>query len=65
MYNDVFGVINDLLVTRLGLLETKIAWLANPATGAAGDYCGGCLEDHAVYGAAAAGGLAGDPRRYL
>jgi trehalose/maltose transport system permease protein len=31
MYNDVFGVINDLLVTRLGLLDTKIAWLANPS----------------------------------
>lgn len=30
MYNDVFGVINDLLVTRLGLLSEKIAWLANP-----------------------------------
>lgn len=29
MYNDVFGVINDLLVTRLGLLQTKIAWLAD------------------------------------
>jgi trehalose/maltose transport system permease protein len=31
MYNDVFGVINDLLVTRLGWLPTKIAWLAIPA----------------------------------
>jgi trehalose/maltose transport system permease protein len=31
MYNDVFGVINDLLVTRLGWLDTKIAWLASPA----------------------------------
>jgi trehalose/maltose transport system permease protein len=30
MYNDVFGVVNDLLVTRLGLLPEKIAWLANP-----------------------------------
>lgn len=30
MYNDVFGVINDLLVTRLGVLDTKIAWLASP-----------------------------------
>jgi trehalose/maltose transport system permease protein len=30
MYNDVFGVINDLLVTRLGLLSTKIAWVADP-----------------------------------
>lgn len=29
MYNDVFGVINDLLVTRLHLLPTKIAWLAS------------------------------------
>jgi trehalose/maltose transport system permease protein len=30
MYNDVFGVINDLLYTRLGLLSTKIAWVADP-----------------------------------
>lgn len=29
MYNDVFGVINDLLVTRLGLFSTKIAWVAD------------------------------------
>lgn len=32
MYNDVFGVINDLLVTRLGLFDSKIAWIANPST---------------------------------
>ncbi|GAB4213588.1 MAG: sugar ABC transporter permease [Roseiflexaceae bacterium] len=31
MYNDVFGVINDLLVVRLGLLNEKVAWLANPS----------------------------------
>jgi trehalose/maltose transport system permease protein len=31
MYNDVFGVVNDLLVTRLGILDQKIAWLANPS----------------------------------
>lgn len=31
MYNDVFGVINDLLYTRLGLLSEKIAWLAEPS----------------------------------
>jgi trehalose/maltose transport system permease protein len=30
MYHDVFGVINDLLVTRLGILPTKVAWLASP-----------------------------------
>ena len=30
MYNDVFGVINDLLVTRLHVLDTKVAWIANP-----------------------------------
>jgi trehalose/maltose transport system permease protein len=30
MYNDVFGVINDLLVTRLGLLDRKLAWVADP-----------------------------------
>jgi trehalose/maltose transport system permease protein len=32
MYNDVFGVVNDLLVTRLGWLPEKIAWTGNPAT---------------------------------
>ncbi|GAC1359329.1 MAG: sugar ABC transporter permease [Herpetosiphon sp.] len=32
MYNDVFGVVNDLLVTRLHILSTKIAWAANPST---------------------------------
>jgi trehalose/maltose transport system permease protein len=32
MYNDVFGVFNDLAVTRLHLLPEKIAWTANPAT---------------------------------
>lgn len=30
MYHDVFGVINDLLVTRLHLLPRKIAWMADP-----------------------------------
>jgi trehalose/maltose transport system permease protein len=29
MYNDVFGVINDFLVTRTGILPTKLAWVAN------------------------------------
>lgn len=29
MYNDVFGVINDFLVTRLGLLPNKVPWLAS------------------------------------
>ena len=32
MYHDVFGVVNDLLVYRLGILDQKVAWLANPAT---------------------------------
>lgn len=32
MYNDVFGVVNDLLVTRLGLFNSNIAWIANPST---------------------------------
>ncbi len=32
MYNDVFGVINDFLVTRTGLMDTKMAWIANPST---------------------------------
>jgi trehalose/maltose transport system permease protein len=31
MYNDVFGVFNDILVTRLGLLPAKVAWIAEPA----------------------------------
>ncbi|CAN5768105.1 sugar ABC transporter permease [soil metagenome] len=32
MYHDVFGVINDLLVNRLNILDEKVAWLANPDT---------------------------------
>ena len=32
MYHDVFGVVNDILVNRLGILDTKVAWLASPAT---------------------------------
>lgn len=30
MYNDVSGVINDLLVNQLGILPTKLAWVADP-----------------------------------
>lgn len=30
MLVDTFGVVNDILVTRLGILDTKIAWLAEP-----------------------------------
>jgi trehalose/maltose transport system permease protein len=32
MLNQNNGVINDLLVTRLGLLDHKVAWLANTST---------------------------------
>jgi trehalose/maltose transport system permease protein len=32
MYHDVFGVVNDILVNRLHILDEKVAWLANPAT---------------------------------
>jgi len=32
MYHDVFGVVNDLLVYRLHILDQKVAWLANPVT---------------------------------
>jgi trehalose/maltose transport system permease protein len=31
MYNDVFGVFNDMLL-RVGILDSPIAWLANQAT---------------------------------
>jgi trehalose/maltose transport system permease protein len=31
MYHDVYGVFNDLLVYRLGLLSRNIAWVAEPA----------------------------------
>lgn len=30
MLVDTYGVVNDVLVTRLGLLDTKVAWLAEP-----------------------------------
>lgn len=32
MLNDTYGVINDALVNRTGLLDSPVAWLANPAT---------------------------------
>jgi trehalose/maltose transport system permease protein len=32
MYNQDNGVINDLLVYRLGILESPVAWIANPVT---------------------------------
>ena len=32
MYNDVNGVVNDLLVNRLNILESKVAWIANAST---------------------------------
>jgi trehalose/maltose transport system permease protein len=32
MYHDVFGVVNDLLVYRLHILPSKVAWMANPST---------------------------------
>jgi trehalose/maltose transport system permease protein len=30
MYNDIYGVINDLLNRRLGLIDGNIAWVAEP-----------------------------------
>lgn len=30
MYNDIYGVINDLLNRRLGLIDSNIAWVAEP-----------------------------------
>jgi trehalose/maltose transport system permease protein len=32
MYHDVYGVFNDLLVNRLGLLSQNVAWVADPST---------------------------------
>lgn len=32
MYNDIYGVVNDLLVNKLGLLDSNVAWLAQPST---------------------------------
>jgi trehalose/maltose transport system permease protein len=32
MYNDIFGIINDLLVNQLHILDHKIAWISNPTT---------------------------------
>jgi trehalose/maltose transport system permease protein len=30
MYNDIYGVINDLLNRRLGIIDSNIAWIAEP-----------------------------------
>lgn len=32
MYNDIYGVFNDLLVDKLHLLPANVAWVSNPAT---------------------------------
>lgn len=32
MYNQDNGVINDVLVNRLGILDSPVAWIANPTT---------------------------------
>jgi trehalose/maltose transport system permease protein len=32
MYNDIYGPFNDLLVLRLHVLSTNVAWIADPAT---------------------------------
>src|SRR5579864_1023414 len=32
MYNDIYGVINDLLVDKLHILPANVAWIANPVT---------------------------------
>jgi len=32
MYNQDNGVINDILVNRLGILHSPVAWIANPST---------------------------------
>lgn len=32
MYHDVYGVVNDLLVDKLHLLDRNVAWVAEPAT---------------------------------
>jgi trehalose/maltose transport system permease protein len=32
MYHDVYGVLNDFLVNKLGVLERNVAWVADPAT---------------------------------
>jgi trehalose/maltose transport system permease protein len=32
MYHDIYGVFNDLLVNKLHILSSNIAWIADPAT---------------------------------
>ncbi|MGH2534928.1 MAG: carbohydrate ABC transporter permease [Thermomicrobiales bacterium] len=32
MFNDVYGVINDLLQYRIGIIDEKVAWLSNTST---------------------------------
>jgi trehalose/maltose transport system permease protein len=32
MYHDIYGVYNDLLVQRLHILSSNVAWIADPAT---------------------------------
>jgi len=32
MYNDAYGVVNDILVNRFGILSANVAWIARPDT---------------------------------
>ncbi|MDP9313311.1 MAG: sugar ABC transporter permease [Chloroflexota bacterium] len=32
MYNDIYGVVNDLLVNKFGILSQNVAWIAQPNT---------------------------------
>jgi len=32
MYNDIYGVINDMLVNKLHILDQNVAWVSNPLT---------------------------------
>jgi trehalose/maltose transport system permease protein len=32
MYNDIYGVFNDLLVNKFGILDSNVSWLTRPST---------------------------------
>ena len=52
MYNDVYGIVNDILVNRLHVLDHKVAWLADPQSRTPSHHRRRRLEDDALHGPA-------------
>jgi len=65
MYNDIYGVVNDLLVDKLHVLSGNIAWVSDPNTSIPAIAGNRYLEDDTVRSVAAASRSAGHSGRHL